>query len=207
MTYLATNIRYLRQKNGMSQEELSRRLNKKSYTTVQKWESGVAEPPVKVVNQLSQIFGVSMSDLTGTDLRYITSGASRSVRIPVYARVSAGIPIDAIEEVIDYEEIPEMMARNNEYFGLRIRGNSMEPKISDGDVVIVRKQSDADDGDTVIALVNGNEGCCKRLKKYETGCALISTNPAYDPLYFTRAEMDDVPVRILGKVVELRAKF
>lgn len=202
MLELYKNIKKLRKERRWSQDELAKRAGYTDRSSIAKIESGKFDLPQSKILLFAEIFGVKPGTLMGND------GASvNAVRIPVYARVSAGIPIDAIEEVIDYEEIPEMMARNNEYFGLRIRGNSMEPKISDGDVVIVRKQSDADDGDTVIALVNGNEGCCKRLKKYETGCALISTNPAYDPMYFTRAEMDDVPVKILGKVVELRAKF
>ena len=83
----------------------------------------------------------------------------------------------------------------------------MEPKISNGDVVIVRKQDTADDGDLIIALVNGDEGCCKRLKKYENGIALISTNPAYNPMYFSADEVGNIQVRIIGKVKELRAKF
>jgi repressor LexA len=99
------------------------------------------------------------------------------------------------------------MASDGEYFGLRVRGNSMEPKISDGDVVIVRKQSDADDGDLVIALVNGDDAVVKRLKKYADGIALVSNNPAYQPMYFSRAEIDSCPVEIIGKVKELRAKF
>ena len=83
----------------------------------------------------------------------------------------------------------------------------MEPKISNGDVVIVRKQSDADDGDLVIALVNGNDAVCKRLKKYAEGIALLSTNPAYEPMYFSEKEIVEKPVEIIGKVKELRAKF
>jgi repressor LexA len=83
----------------------------------------------------------------------------------------------------------------------------MEPKISDGDIVIVRKQDDAESNEIVIALVNGNEGVCKRLKKYSDSIALISSNPEYAPLIFTREEVESKPVRIIGKVVELRAKF
>ena len=83
----------------------------------------------------------------------------------------------------------------------------MEPKISDGDVVIVRKQSDADDGDLVIAMINGYDAVCKRLKKYEDGIALLSNNPLYEPMYFSNKEIVEEPVTILGKVKELRAKF
>ena len=137
-----------------------------------------------------------------------TSFITTAVRIPVFARVAAGIPFEAIEDIIDWEEITPEMAADGKYFGLCICGDSMEPRICNGDVVIVRKQDDADDGDIVIALVNGNDAVCKRLRKYENGMvALISTNPAYDPMYFSKGEVDETPVRIIGKVKELRGKF
>ena len=137
-----------------------------------------------------------------------TSKAVSAIRIPILGRVAAGIPFDAIEEVIDYEEISADMARTGEYFGLQIKGDSMEPAMSNGDTVIVRRQDDATDGEYVIAIVNGDEGCCKKLKKYENGTiALISLNPAYPPMFFTEAECDETPVRIVGKVKELRRSF
>lgn len=131
----------------------------------------------------------------------------KTITINVLGRVAAGIPLDAIEEIIDTEEITLKMASEGEYFALKISGDSMEPKISNGDVVIVRKQSDADDGDLVIALVNGYDAVCKRLKKYSDGIALISNNPLYEPMYFSNKDISEKPVAILGKVKELRAKF
>ena len=83
----------------------------------------------------------------------------------------------------------------------------MEPDIHDGDTVIVRKQDDAESDEIVIALVNGNDGVCKRLKKYADSIALISLNPSYEPMFFSQEEIDNKPVRIVGKVVELRRKF
>ena len=112
-----------------------------------------------------------------------------------------------IEDVIDTEEIPEELAKTGEFFGLQIHGDSMEPKISQGDIVIVRKQDDAETDNIVIAAVNGTDATCKRLKKYKDGIALISTNPAYEPMYFSNQEIIEKPVRIIGRVVELRAKF
>ena len=132
---------------------------------------------------------------------------SASVRINVLGRVAAGIPIDAVEEIIDWEDIPAEMAKNGEYFGLRIKGDSMSPRIMDGDTVIVRRQDDAETGDIVIAIVNGYDGVCKRLKKSESGIMLISLNPSYDPLVFDHSEIDSIPVSIIGKVVELRGKL
>lgn len=83
----------------------------------------------------------------------------------------------------------------------------MEPRMKEGDVVIVRQQEDAESGNIVIATVNGTDATCKRLKKYTDGIALISSNPAYEPMYFSNEEIKSKPVRIIGRVVELRAKF
>ena len=138
---------------------------------------------------------------------YVTKKAA-AVRIPVLGRVQAGIPIDAQEEILDWEEITPQLALSGDYFALQVRGDSMEPKFSEGDVVIVRQQSDAESGDIVIAIVNGNDATIKKLMKYENGgIALVASNPLYQPLHFSDQEIMDMPVRIIGKVVELRAKF
>lgn len=129
------------------------------------------------------------------------------VTINVLGRVAAGIPLEAIEDIIDTEEISSELAKTGEFFGLQINGDSMEPKFSKGDVVIVRRQSDAESGDIVIALINGDDATCKRLRKYRDGIELISTNPTYKPMFFSNDEIENKPVKIIGKVVELRAKF
>ena len=145
-------------------------------------------------------------------LSYLTTGempkSATATRIPVLGYVAAGIPIDAIQEVLDWEEIPSVMAETGKFFGLRIKGDSMEPRICEGDTVIVRAQSSADSGDTVIVQVNGNEATCKKLKITETGISLISLNAVkYDPMEFTKAQIKELPVTIIGRVVELRGKF
>ena len=128
--------------------------------------------------------------------------------INVLGRVAAGLPIEAIENIIDTEEISEEMARTGEYFGLQIHGNSMEPRMYEGDIVIVRKQDDAESGDIVIAMVNGNDAVCKRLQKYAGGISLISLNSSnYDPMIYSNEDTETKPVKIIGKVVELRSKF
>lgn len=133
--------------------------------------------------------------------------SKKGVTINVLGRVAAGIPLEAIEDVIDTEEISSELAKTGEFFGLQIDGDSMEPKFSKGDVVIVRRQSDAESGDIVIALINGDDATCKRLRKYRDGIELISTNPTYKPMFFSNDEIENKPVKIIGKVVELRAKF
>lgn len=132
----------------------------------------------------------------------------KGVKINVLGRVAAGLPIEAIENIIDTEEISEEMARTGEFFGLQIKGDSMEPRIYENDVVIVRKQEDAESGDIVIALVNGNDATCKRLIKYAGGISLVSLNSAkYEPLMFSNDDILEMPVKIIGKVIELRGKF
>ena len=188
-------------------------LGYKSYTTIQKWESGVSEwsnasrsmpriEPIELLGELTLVYQNQTWWKSGTP-----PPKTKGVRIPVLGKVAAGVPIEAIEDIIDYEEIPESMSRSADYFGLQIRGDSMEPKISDGDVVIVRKQDDAESGNIVIATVNGDEATCKKIKKTESGLMLISTNPDYEPFIYSWEDVKRLPVRILGRVVELRAKF
>ncbi len=130
------------------------------------------------------------------------------VRIPVLGYVRAGVPINTIEEVIDYEEIHPDLAASGDYFALQVKGDSMEPKFSEGDVVIVREQPDVESGEIAIVLINGDEGTVKKLVKYDNGSiALIASNPAYTPMIFTPEQVEELPVRVVGKVVELRAKF
>lgn len=136
-----------------------------------------------------------------------TSSIKKGVTINVLGRVAAGIPIEAVTDIIDTEEITEEMAHTGEFFGLKIKGNSMEPRIYENDVVIVRQQDDAESGDVVIATINGDEATCKRLRKYRDGIELISNNPSYEPMFFNNEEIVNKPVRIIGKVVELRGKF
>lgn len=130
------------------------------------------------------------------------------MRVPVLGYVAAGIPITAIEDVLDYEELdPNRFVSGYEYFGLKIKGDSMIPRMQSGDVVIVRHQQIVDSGDVAIVCVNGEEATCKQVQINPAGMSLISFNPAYKPMFFSKKEVIEKPVTILGKVVELRAKF
>ena len=84
----------------------------------------------------------------------------------------------------------------------------MEPTILEGDVVIVRQQEDVDSGDIAIVLVNGDEATVKRVKKQKDGITLIATNTSvYEPHFYSNQEVHDLPVRVVGKVEELRRKM
>lgn len=131
----------------------------------------------------------------------------QGVTINVLGRVAAGIPIEAVKDVIDTEEISEALASTGEFFGLLIDGDSMEPDIHKGDTVIVRQQNDAESGEIVIAMVNGGDATCKRLIKYAEGISLVSLNSNYAPMFFSNKDVAEKPVRIIGKVVESRRKW
>ena len=173
-------------------------------TAVSQWERGVTIPSPPILLKLSQIYGVSTDYLLGNDAPTETG---KGVKIPVLGDVAAGVPIEAVENIVDYEEIDVALAATGEFFGLRVKGASMAPRILEGDVVIVRKQDDAETGDTAVVLVNGDSATVKKIKKMPEGIQLIPTNPAYDPMYYTAAEVEALPVRIIGRVVELRGKF
>ena len=130
-----------------------------------------------------------------------------AVKIPVLGFVRAGIPMSAVENIIDYEEISESMAKNGEYFALQVKGDSMEPRICEGDVVIVRKQSIVENGDIAVVLINGDDATVKKFFMTDSGVKLISSNSKYDPFFFTPQEVQSLPVEVIGKVVELRGKF
>lgn len=195
-------IKELRKERKLTQKQFAD-LMYVDQTTVSCWETGKASPDTEKLSRIADILSVSMDELFGQK----AVSKSKGVKIPVLGRVQAGIPIDAIEEILDYEEITDAMARQGEHFGLVVRGDSMFPKIVEDDVVIVRKQDDCDNGDIAVVLVNGNEATVKKIKKTPAGVTLIPLNPAYEMINYSTAEIESLPVRVVGKVVELRRKF
>lgn len=188
-------------KQGISPSRVAKDLSFGNSIAVQ-WKKG-AVPRNSTILMLAEYFGVDPGYFSESGETAPPAG----VRIPIFGNVAAGIPIEAITDIEDYEEIPAEMARGGEYVALRIHGRSMEPRMLDGDVVIVRLQDDVDSGDIAIVFVNGCDATCKQVIKTADGLSLVSINPEYKPMPFTRQQVQDFPVRIWGKVVELRAKF
>lgn len=127
--------------------------------------------------------------------------------VPVLGRVAAGLPLLAAEEIIDWEELPKAWKLKGDYFGLVIKGQSMEPRMCEGDVVIIRRQETCESGQTAIVMVNGDEATCKRVVYHDNGLSLVSYNPVFPPQFYTSEEVEKLPVRIIGVVAELRAKI
>lgn len=210
-------VKELRKKHKISQQKLADILNVHQ-TAISQWETGRTSPDISIATEMAKLFDVSLEYLLGiegeTSEKIIPSKPARrkGVRIPVYGDTAAGVPILAIEDFDsddpdDWEEITEDMARGGDYIALRIKGDSMEPRMKTGDVVIVRLQPDIETGDVAIVRVNGDSATCKKIKKSPEGLWLISFNPEYEPMFYSPKDIEELPVAIIGKVVELRAKF
>lgn len=198
-------IRALREASKLTQEEVAQKIGVKR-STVARWENGTSSSK-NGLEKLAGLFNVTMD--------YIAKGVQPKksppnpdvVRVPVLGRVAAGIPIEAIQEVDDWEEIYHPGAGNDKFFGLRIHGASMEPRLREGDTVIVKKQDYFESGDVCIVLVNGNEATVKVVQKKTNGIVLIGYNAAvYPPHFYSAQEVETLPVRIIGVVIEFRCK-
>lgn len=197
----ADMIKALRLNAKMNQSDLAQMLNVER-STISRWESGTSVPGMGVIERISQIFDVSIDRLMGKDV-----SEDEYVKIPVLGQVQAGLPTEAVENIISYEQIPATLAKTGEFFALEIKGDSMSPRILEGDIVIIRRQPDIQNGDVAVVLVGKEDATVKKIAKHEDGITLIAYNPAYYPRFITNREIINLPVEILGKVVELRAKF
>lgn len=200
----AKNLNAQLVKHNKTQSDLVNDLNLNK-STVSTWINGTKMPRMNKVEQLALYFGIEKSDLLEEKNISSSMKQSRAVRIPVLGRVVAGIPIDAIQEVLDYEEITPELAATGEFFALKVKGDSMLPKLEDGDIVIVKKQEDVETGDVAIVLVNGNDATIKQVKKVQGGIMLFGFNTdVYEPHFYSDQQIQLLPVSILGKVVESR---
>lgn len=219
-------IEELQNKKKWSRRELERQAGI-GVGAISKWN--VFTPTSKTIKKVADALGCSVAYLTG-DSDYISEHDAviakwteqqsagladevrrieAGIRIPVLGDVPCGIPTEAVEflDAEDWEEISEKMSRQGKFFALRVKGDSMSPRIEKGDVLIIQQTPDAESGDIVVVRVNGSDACCKRLIKQQEGIVLQSFNPNYSPMYFSNQEIQDKPVQIIGKVVENRQKF
>lgn len=202
---IGERIKKKRIESGFSQVDFANKIDV-SKQTLYKYENNIiTNIPSDKIEAISKVLNLSPMYIMGwEDLEQPTpqSNGYPTVRIPVLGDVAAGVPILAQQDIIGYEDIPADMAKTGEYFGLKIKGDSMEPKIHDNDIVIVKSMSDAENNDIVIAMIN-NEAVCKRLVKYTNSLVLRSLNSNYDDI---ELHPDD-DIHILGVVIESRSKF
>ncbi|HSG36247.1 MAG TPA: transcriptional repressor LexA [Paracoccaceae bacterium] len=125
--------------------------------------------------------------------------ATGAIELPVMGRIAAGVPIEAISEVSHNVSVPQTMLGKGEHYALEVKGDSMiDVGINDGDIVVIRETRTADNGDIVVALVEGQEATLKRFRRQNGMIALEAANPAYE----TRLLRDD-QVKVQGRLVGL----
>lgn len=191
------NLQYYMNINNKDRNEVARDLEI-PYSTLADWYNGNKYPRIDKIQLLADYFGIKKSDL-------VEKRSLKKNRIPVLGKIPAGIPIEMIEDVIDYEEISdEMLKGDREYFGLKVSGDSMNPKYLDSDILIVQKADDCESGQDCIVMVNGNDGTFKRVIKNKNGIILQPLNPNYEIKFYSNNEIEKLPIKILGIVKEIR---
>lgn len=202
---IGKRISHLREKAGLSQLDFSRKVNINN-SVMNRIEKGSRPIRDDELLAIASCLGVSTDYLlTGSD--YPKNTERKGVRIPLLKRLIAGIP-EPFQEILGYEEIPKELAATGDFFALRVEGDSMQPKLEEGDVVIVRRQRDVDTGNIAIVSINGDEAAIRQVKKLESGIMLYSFNSSvYDPHFYSNQQIEDLPVHILGKVIESRRSW
>mgnify|MGYP001241623771 CR=1 FL=1 len=199
------NLKSVREKSGISQAALAKVLNV-SQGTIGNWETGKRTPDAEMLKTISKYFRITVDELIGND-REISNirdviPQDKVHMIPVYATVSAGFGAYAEDNIIDH--LP--MIIDNPYdvadtIGIRVKGDSMYPKIEDGDIIIVRKQESVDSGSVAVLLLDGEEGLVKKVEYGKDWIELHSFNPEYKTRRFEGADV--LRLRVVGKVLKV----
>ena len=179
MPDFSTVFKNLRKDNNLTQAELAKKLGV-APSTVGMYERGQREPDFETLEKIANCFSVNMNTLLGKEKDL---SVSAGIKIPVLGKVAAGIPITAVENILDYEEISPEMASSGDYVALKIQGSSMEPRMYEGDVVIVRVQSSVEHGEVAVVMVDGSEATVKKVQFQSSGILLQPFNPSYEPIF------------------------
>ena len=207
-------FKQLRKEKGLTQKQVAEVLGT-TYVTVGNWERGSNFPDVPMAKKVAAFYGVTVDELMQgakaapvKEIEYVPSDRTKKfIRVPVLGRIPAGIPIEAIEDIEDWEDYPVSdTIRGRQYFGLKVAGDSMEPEYRDGDVLIIQQQDTCNSGDDCAVMVNGDDATFKRVRLQENGLTLQPLNPKYNPRFYSAQEVESLPVRIRGVVVEIRRK-
>lgn len=205
----AERLKELRERKGLSQEQLAKIIGV-DRTTIVKYETG-ASRPTRYLKKIAEYFNVSIDELL--DRKVPKSGsfpdAMDVIKIPLLGRVVAGNPQEAIQKSDEFIYIPSMNHRRSEdYFALRVHGESMEPNLMDGDVAIVRIQPDIESGQIAVVLIDNQDSTVKRVIISPDGITLVADNPAvFKPIFYSNDECVSKPVRILGRVVSIQREM
>lgn len=201
---IGDKIRMLRKQKGLTQTELGEKLGVKT-NAVSKWECGrVEDIPMSKVKAMSVLFDVTPSFLI--DDEQLPSNATpldvqSFHRIPILGRIAAGLPLYAEQNIEGYTLTD--LNGGAEYFALRVKGDSMNAaRIQEGDVLIVRRQEEVENGEVAIVMVGDDDATVKRF--YSTGNTVTlmpqSTNPKHQAQMY---DLRKTKIKVLGKVVKV----
>lgn len=193
-------LRELRKERNLSQRQVAEELFV-GQTTISGWEKAKKEPSLDILQMLANYFDVTVDYLIGNEeKRYNPKG----IKIPILGTIPAGIPIEAIEETLGVEEITYEMSKSGAFFALKVRGDSMSPMIENGDILIIRQQENFESGDICVVMINGNDATIKKVKRDEYGIMIIPINQKYEPIFYSNEQIESLPIRVIGKAVEIR---
>lgn len=174
---------------------------------------------LSTIRKLSKYMGCSMdylsfdeiNEFTGYlqfDNAELTDISSNTTKIPVLGFIKAGIPIEAQENIIDYIDIPSKWTKGNKkYYGLKIDGDSMKPNYNENDIVIFLQTNEIQNGKDCAVMVNCTECTFKKVYVTDQGLILQPYNNQYEPMIFTKKQVEELPIRIVGIAVEKRTKL
>mgnify|MGYP002796738836 CR=1 FL=1 len=209
----ASNLRHLRIQAGMTQEELAKKMDK-DYSTIGKWELGLRSPIMTDVIKIAELFQVSLEKLIGQSMIYdnaeLVELETDIIKIPVYGTIKAGIPIESQTDIIEYIDIPREWTRGGKkFYGLKISGDSMFPKYNENDIVIFEQIEDKElyNGKDCAVMINGTESTFKKVLLNEQGIVLQPYNVTYDIMMYTKEQVEQLPVKIVGIAREKRTRL
>ncbi|RVU55640.1 LexA family protein [Anaerosphaera multitolerans] len=200
---IENRIKSKRKELNLTQRDLAQKMDI-SVSVMNRIEKGSRAIRDEELIKLTKILEVSPKYLLGLNKK----GERETVEIPLYRIISRNSKIFSREEIIGYEEIPSEWQDKGEFFALRIKGVSMMPRFVDGDVAIVKRQSDCENGELAIVLVGDDIATLKQVKKYKEGIELIGYNTSvYPPHFYSNEEIKELSVEIIGVAVEIRVKI
>ena len=221
--YIGEIIKNYRTKNNLSQRAFAARtsLSPSYINTLEKIYNPKTGKPYSVTTdvamELSKAMFINIEDLLNmldktqefiVNNNKLDNFGNPVIPIPILGTVKAGYNYLAQENWIGTIDVETSLVGNgDEYFALKIKGDSMAPVFIENDIVIIKKQDDCENNEFAVVIINGDEGTLKKVKKTDSGIILQPLNPAYGPVMYTYEEVQTIPIKIIGIVKQLKREF